>query len=68
MNSTIASTCLNFALMNKNIDKIVIGVDSVENLHENLNVSGKLNNNLYSMLKKMKEVDNNIILPMNWKD
>ena len=66
MNTSIASICHNFALMNKNVDKIVIGIDSFNNLQENLNMNWLMDSDLYRLLKNMKEEDNNILLPMNW--
>jgi len=65
----VSSLCLNFAALNPFIDKVVIGVDNIANLKENLNnlkyqVKTK---KIYNKLLKLKEEDENIILPVNWK-
>ncbi len=64
----ISSLCINFALLNKNIDKIVIGIDSIENLKENIEVLKDKNKvkKVYDELSSLKEVDEKIILPSNW--
>lgn len=69
MDTTIASICLKFALMNRNIDKVVVGVDSIENLKENLQgIKEKITDNkYYYLLKDMKVDDEKIILPLNWE-
>lgn len=65
----IAALCLNFAVLNDFVDKVVVGVDSVLNLKEIVSspiylveVESELHN-LYSL----REDDENMILPMNWK-
>ena len=69
MNTSIASVCLKFALKNKNIDKVVVGVDSIENLKENLlGIEGtKIEDKYYNILKNMKVDDEDIILPFKWE-
>jgi uncharacterized protein len=69
LNISISSICLNFALLNPLVDKVIIGVDCLENLMENLQ---SLNDKekvkmIYSNLISFKEDDENIILPINWK-
>jgi aryl-alcohol dehydrogenase-like predicted oxidoreductase len=68
LNISIASLCIKFALINENIDKIIIGVDSIENLKENLRgIKGKkIKDKFYNLLKNMKVDDENIILPFSW--
>lgn len=64
-----SSFYLNFAVLNPFIDKVVIGVDNIANLKENLNnlkYQGKAKK-VYNKLLKLKEEDENIILPVNWK-
>jgi aryl-alcohol dehydrogenase-like predicted oxidoreductase len=67
-NVSISAICLNFALVNKSIDKVIIGVDSLENLLENINNQKYLNKveSVYSKLMNMKINDQNILIPMNW--
>jgi len=69
MNISIASISLKFALMNKYIDKIVVGVDSIENLKENLQIirGKRIDNKYYYLLKDIKVDDENIILPFKWE-
>jgi len=60
--------CLNFALLNKGVDKVIIGVDSARQLQENLDfcmLAGKVKKLLKS-LAKLHESDEQIILPTNW--
>jgi predicted aldo/keto reductase-like oxidoreductase len=66
---SIASLCLNFANNNEYIDKIIVGVDSVEDLKNNVEI---LNENeevktLMKTLKNFSEKDVNILFPHFWK-
>lgn len=68
-NIPIAALCLNFAALNRFVDKVVVGVDSLENLRE---IFSSLDyhrdvQNIESKLSLFKEDDENIILPFNWK-
>jgi len=59
---------INFAILNNFIDKVIIGIDSIENLRENI---GSLSHqarikDIYNKLLSLKEDDENIILPINW--
>lgn len=66
-NVSIAGLCLNFAQRNKNIDKIVIGIDNLQNLKENLNsLSLKVNQNIFDELSILIEKNEDIILPYKW--
>jgi aryl-alcohol dehydrogenase-like predicted oxidoreductase len=69
VNLNISSVCFGFVTQNKHIDKIVIGVDSLDNLVSNINsfkiVDGaKID---YSSLEMLSVTDEEIILPFNWK-
>jgi aryl-alcohol dehydrogenase-like predicted oxidoreductase len=64
--TTISSMCLGFVNANKNIDKIVIGVDSLDDLKNNIHNYLMLNIN-FSEFEKLSVTDENIILPFNWK-
>ena len=68
-NLSISSLCLNFAVLNNLIDKIIIGVDSLKNLEDNLKSieDKKKVAKIYNELAFLKEDDENIILPINWK-
>jgi uncharacterized protein len=65
---SIASLCQNFALLNQNIDKVVIGIDNLEQLKENINIINdhKIIKENYNLLKTLKIEDENILLPFNW--
>lgn len=69
LNVPIAALCINFAILNEFVDKVVVGVDSADNLHDIVSSSKyhiKVNDVLYE-LSNFKENDENIILPVNWK-
>jgi uncharacterized protein len=65
----ISSIALNFANLNKYIDKIIIGVDNLSNLKENLNnfKDSSIINKFYTDLENLSIDDEQIILPINWK-
>ncbi len=59
---------LNFVLMNENLDKVVIGVDSLENLKENID-SLKFHKDIvkiFSKIIELRETDEEIIIPTKW--
>jgi len=64
----MAQIALSFCIMNRNIDKIIIGVDSCENLLQNLNfeLSTDMLNQLQVIKNGLLVNDENIILPFNW--
>jgi aryl-alcohol dehydrogenase-like predicted oxidoreductase len=69
LNIPVSAICLAFASSNKEIDKIVIGVDNNENLSENiegLNCLDKIKP-IAGELKKLSEDNEDIILPTKWK-
>ncbi len=65
----MGALCLNFAILNDSVDKVVVGVDSIENLKENISSLDYLTNvrNILNELSQFKEDDEKIILPVNWK-
>ncbi len=65
----ISALCLNFAVQNEFIDNVVMGVDNKGNLEENLkNLSfGQKTKEHLDQINSLKEDDENIILPINWK-
>jgi len=59
---------LNFVLMNESVDKVVIGVDSLENLKENI-YSLKFHKDVIKVCSKivnLEETDEEIIIPIKW--
>ena len=66
---SIASICINFALLNPNVDKVVIGVDSLNNLKENVNVlkDYEIVKKHIKFLRTLNINDTNILFPHFWK-
>ena len=60
---------LNFVLMNESVDKVVMGVDRLENLKENIDSLSFQNivKQLHQKLVELKETDEDIILPIRWQ-
>lgn len=69
MNIPLAALFLNFAILNNYVDRVVIGVDSLENLKETVASSSQDNEVQLIMeeLASFRENDEQIILPVNWK-
>lgn len=65
----ISALCINFAVLNENIDKVIVGIDDLKHLLENVSVLKHKNKikKIYDRLVKLQEYDENIILPFNWK-
>ncbi len=61
--------CLNFVQLNKNIDKILVGVDSLDNLKENAEAFNAVKKvkRIYNDLLCLKLDNEKIILPINWE-
>lgn len=67
-NIPLPAICINFALLNKYVEKVLIGVDSKEHLQEDIEALNYKNDvkKIYGKLVSLKESDKNIILPINW--
>lgn len=65
----LASLFLNFAVLNEYVDKVVVGIDSIENFREILDSSNYLHkvDPIMTELASFKEADEKIILPVNWR-
>jgi aryl-alcohol dehydrogenase-like predicted oxidoreductase len=65
----LASIFLNFTVLNDYIDKVVVGIDSIENLRELLTSSDYLCkvDPIMAELASFKVDDEKIILPVNWR-
>ena len=66
----LSSVCLNFAVLNPDIDRVVIGVNSCKELNEGLG-SGTYADKCREMmpiLSGLGESNEDIILPTNWKE
>jgi len=64
----VATLCLSFVYASKYVSYIVIGIDSFDNLKENINNYALLKKITfpYDILNKFAVNDENIILPYNW--
>lgn len=64
----LSSLLINFVNSNKYIDKIIVGVDSIENLKENINSLKNKNkiSKFYKELENLKEDNEEILIPINW--
>jgi aryl-alcohol dehydrogenase-like predicted oxidoreductase len=68
LNIPLNAIFLNFVLMNESVDKVVIGVDSLENLKENI-YSLKFHKDIvkiFSKIVELRETDEEIIIPIKW--
>lgn len=63
-NLSALEACINFVAKNKNIDKIVIGVDTLSQLKKIANI--KTNNN-FKIIKNPFTTDHKLLIPMLWK-
>ena len=65
----ILSVCLNFVLLNKYIDKVVVGVDNLVHFKEIMGslILGPQVKMMHAELFGLKEDDQEILLPFNWK-
>ena len=68
INVPVHSLCLSFALLNPDIDKVIIGVDSLGQLKKNLEAlrSIKKVKAVYEILKSLKLHNEKVILPYKW--
>ena len=69
LNIPIAALCLNVAIINEFVDQVIVGVDSIQNLKEIVSSSVYHDDikNIIPKLYSLREDDENMILPMNWK-
>ena len=67
---SVQHLCLAFVLLNSGIDKVVIGVDSVEQFKSNLSVGKDVDKvkEVYGQLKALRTDDENVILPFLWNE
>ena len=65
---SIHELSLKFVLNNEFIDKVVIGIDSIDQLKENLKIlrSSALPNDLINKIKDIKVTDVSLLNPANW--
>ena len=60
---------LGFGLLNENIDRVIIGVDSIDHLKKNLNVLLSMDKieQIRELLFQFREEEETILLPFNWE-
>ncbi len=65
---SINSICLNFVLANSSVDKVIIGVDSLEHLKADIATLKDLGRveTIYPRLQELKIEDEEILLPFKW--
>lgn len=63
---SIAELCLHFGLNNPFIDQLVIGINSLENLKENIEIVSNVKESPKELFS-LKVENETIILPYNWK-
>ncbi len=65
---SVFGLCLSFVMANDSIDKVVVGVDSLNNFIDLINLGPGLTvaPGLREELSSLKEEDESIILPFNW--
>ncbi|KIX22391.1 hypothetical protein SY27_00600 [Flavobacterium sp. 316] len=65
---SIADLALNFACLNKNIDKVVIGVENEKQLTDNINAVNhwNLDNSIFEAINAIKVTHKELLNPANW--
>ncbi|MDD5005735.1 MAG: aldo/keto reductase [Candidatus Omnitrophica bacterium] len=68
-NIPLFALCLCFVLLNPFLDKVIIGVDSVEQLRQNIDSFEYLDKtkNIYDLLESLKLDYEEVIIPNKWK-
>ena len=67
-NVSVGEVALNYVISNPNIDKLVIGIETAEQLRENINLvtNWKPNNVLFSKIESIEIKDKSLLNPVNW--
>ena len=65
---SMSDLCLQYVLNFKEIDQIIIGVDSIEQLISNINAfKGKINSEIFDRVNSIYIRNNSLLYPYNWK-
>jgi len=67
-NVFVGEVALNYVISNPNIDKLVIGIETAEQLRENINLvtNWKSNNVLFFKIEAIEVKDKSLLNPVNW--
>lgn len=65
---SLSSLCLNFVCLNQFVDRVIIGVDNLNNLVEDVKILGQLMRvkKINHLLVNFQEDNEKIIIPVNW--
>jgi len=65
---SVASLCVDFTILNKFVDKVIVGIDGMDHFREIISSLSYLADveRVINTLSIFKEDDENIILPINW--
>lgn len=66
-NITIDKLALNYVLQNSNIDKVILGVDSKEQLQANIDMIDELNESILFIDQEISVLEKELLNPVNWK-
>ncbi len=68
LNVSLAELALSFAVNNVHISKVIMGVNSLDQLKENISMIEKLSDKgLESELPRLDVLEKELLLPSNWK-
>ena len=65
----LSELLLGFGLLNENINRVIIGVDSIDHLKNNINVLNTMDKieQIRELFSQFREEDEKILLPFNWE-
>lgn len=67
-NVSVGEVALNYVISNKNINKLVIGIETANQLRENISLiaNWKSNKSLFDKIEAIEIKDNSLLNPVNW--